>query len=206
MSNLITTLPISVWHTDWVRITQEPKSVFAKLKFMAKYAVVRYPRCFCFSLEYLIRYVSLIRFQASKITTILCFLVRFLLSQTWDLTALQYVEKEGVSLPVLCSLCQVGGEAHKMSTLAIMRWEIVSLHRPAKKDWRPWRGDFCYLLSLWSFGHFHFHGVLAAAAAFRFGVRSLEGGRWGHQQKVEICFRCCRKSWDISNKYYELSW
>ena len=96
---------------------------------MAKYAVVRYPRCFCFSLEYLIRYVSLIRFQASKIATILCSLV-----QTWDLTALQYVEKEGVSLPVLCSLCQVGGEAHKMSTLAIMRWEIVSLHRPAKKD------------------------------------------------------------------------
>ena len=75
-----------------------------------------------------------IRFQASKITTILYFLVRFLLSQTWDLTALQYVEKEGVSLPVLCSLYHVGGEAHKMSTLAIMGWEIVSLHRPAKKD------------------------------------------------------------------------
>ena len=100
---------------------------------MAKYAVVRYPRCFCFSWEYLIRYVSLIRFQASKNTTVLCSLVRILMSQTLDLTALQYVEKEGVSLPVLCSLCHVGGEAHKMSTLAIMRWEIVSLHRPAKK-------------------------------------------------------------------------
>ena len=121
-----------------------------------------------------------------------------------ELTASQYVEKEGVSLSVLCSLYHVGGEAHKMSTLAIMGWEIVSLHRPAKKDWRPWRGDFCYLLSLWSFGHFHFHRVLAAATAFRFGLRSLEGGRWGHQYKVEICFRCCKKSWDIPNKYYEL--
>ena len=117
---------------------------------MAKYAVVRYPRCFCFSWEYLIRYVSLIRFQASKITTILCFLVRFLLSQTWDLNALQYVEKEGVSLPVLCSLCQVGGEAHKMSTLAIMRWEIVSLHRPAKKIEDRGGGTFviCFLYDL----------------------------------------------------------
>ena len=52
-------------------------------------------------------------------------------------------KKRRVSFYLLSTLCHVGGEAHKMSTLAIMCWEIASLHRRTKKDWRPWAGTYC---------------------------------------------------------------
>ena len=51
-------------------------------------------------------------------------------------------KRDGSLLSTFYSL-PCGGQAHKMSTLAIMCWEIASLHRRTKKDWRPWAGTYC---------------------------------------------------------------